>query len=82
MTDTVKRIMEDNRPIYGLSFEDDVKNGGFFVGPHDHEMEKIIPYEEYGDMAPVTWFAVYRGGEIFVRVPARMVVVHYVTQQR
>lgn len=39
--------------------------------------EKIVAYAENGQMAPVPFFAVYRDGQIYARVPAHMVEVRY-----
>jgi len=63
-------IMEDDRPIRGIWFEDGGEyntKGGF----------TIRPYQENGEMAPVVWFAVYKGDFLHTRVPGRMVGVTY-----
>ncbi len=57
-------IIEDKREIHAIWFEDG----------DGYSKRKIIPYQEYGDMAMVTWFAVYsldsRSDEIERRVNA------------
>jgi len=80
----MRTIMEDNRPIDYISSED--ANSIFYrvgfcgiSGGPPARVTVIEPYEENGEMAKVTWFAV-RGlnyNEIIARVPARLVQVVY-----
>lgn len=55
--------MEDGRPISGLRTASRYVTG-----------DEIVPYEERGEMAYVTWFAIYRNFQIVSRVNARHVV--------
>lgn len=72
MMATIHRIIDDARPIRAVF-------GGqnnFCVGFNG--VTKIEPYEESGQMAPVTWLAVYKGDELIFRIfPAPDTVVYY-----
>lgn len=61
----IETIFEDTRPIKSLYWPDDqnvtVGKGG---------VEQIIPYQEMGQMAGVTWFVVYEKGAITYRINA------------
>ena len=65
MTEKVKSIFEDDRPIQILVWpgpgEQHIKTGSDGV-------EKIIPYYEAGQMADVVWLAVYRNGTLAQRI--------------
>jgi hypothetical protein len=56
-------MMNDNRPIKKIWWPDEsymeVGHGG---------IEKIVAYPEGGDMGYVTWFAVYRDGNLDQRL--------------
>jgi hypothetical protein len=58
-----KIIIEDKRPIKKLFFGDPEET--LVAGKYG--IEKIVPYHENGEMAPVVWFAVYKNGEILSR---------------
>ena len=62
---TIATIMVDPRQILTLSTHGE---GGHLWCVGDAGVEKIVPYQEVGQMAHVTWFAVYVGGEIRHRV--------------
>ena len=70
----IKTIMQEGRPIAALWYEDGegVKVGVGWV-------TKIKPYLEPGEMANVTWFAVYRNnGFIHQRInSSKIAVVQY-----
>lgn len=63
----MNRIIDDDRPIKSIIFEDDsvfqVDIGG---------IDSIVAYEE-NDM--VTWFLIYKSGEVTQRVSGRYVAV-------
>ena len=61
----MEKICEDNSTIKTLIFPDD---SGVYVGQGN--VDEIIAYQETGDMAFVTWFAVSGGGKIISRVNA------------
>ena len=61
----MEKICKDNSTIKALIFPDD---SGVYVGKAD--VDKIIAYQETGDMAFVTWFAVSGSGKIISRVNA------------
>ena len=67
-------IMQDRRPIDYISGEDGCS---VFYRVGHQGITSIRPYSENGEMAPVTWFAVYAGDTIRVRVPARFTEVVY-----
>ena len=61
-------IRNDGRPIGRL-----VLNNHFYtIG--ERGVEKIIPYEEYGEMAPVTWYQIWVEGRMEARVNGKYVV--------
>lgn len=60
----VEKIHDDSRPIVSAwSVSGDV---GATVGRGG--ITAIVPYEEFGDMAPVTWLAVYCGDAVWKRL--------------
>ena len=70
--DEIKKIFEDEREIKGI-YSDEGREG-WTVGK---TVTKIIPYQENGEMAPITWLAVYKNENIIVRIAARGVQIHY-----
>lgn len=74
----MKRIIDDVRRIKAI-----YHNGpgwGYVCGSDKSEHEScddIEPYEENGEMAPQTWFAIYKGGAIWRRVSGKDVTVEY-----
>lgn len=67
----ITRILQDKRPIKGIYWE------GWSAEVGDRGVTKIVPYEETGEMAMVTWFAIYAGDEIFMRYSAKNCLVKY-----
>jgi hypothetical protein len=68
-----QKMINDQRPIKALYYLDD---SSFTVGVSG--IEKIEPYEENGEQAPVTWFEIWRNGAVSERVNAKYVsVVQY-----
>lgn len=68
------RIIDDPRPITRLFQANDA---GWHVGGACGTT-KIVAYEEYGQMAPVTWFEIWKGDVIVSRVNGASVeVVRY-----
>lgn len=63
-------IMMDKRPITGawsLIFgNDDEEPTGATVGHNG--VSKIEPYEENGEMSPVVWLRVWKGGHLHARL--------------
>lgn len=58
------RIIDDVREISSIF------DGPWSARVGEAGVTSIIPYEENGEMAAVTWFAVYRGNNIWLRVRA------------
>lgn len=67
-------MLHDERPIFSVSFHG-ADGGTFTVGRAN--VERIAAYAENGQMAPVPWIAVYKNGEIWLRIPAEQVQVEY-----
>jgi len=63
----IPRIFEDERPIKSILWSGP-EEAHYRVGVGG--VEKIEAYQESGDMAYVTWFAVWINGEIANRVNA------------
>lgn len=73
----IQLIQMDQRPILGIYYPGE-DGGGWTTTPgYSFSCDKIVAYGENGQMAPVPFYAVYRGGEIIARVPAQMVEVQY-----
>lgn len=70
----MSKLSEDRRPIESIWYDDE-EHGNFWVGRLG--VTRIEPYDEYGEMAPVPWLAVYKGDFLMARVPARKVTVVY-----
>lgn len=66
------KIVEDNREIESIVLESPYS---FSVG--EGGIESIKPYQENGEMAAITWFAVYAADKIIARVSSRYVVAVY-----
>jgi len=83
----IERTINDNRRIKALYYN----SHDLFTGYVCTEQNKptclqldmfeicdlIEPYEENGEMAPQTWFAIYKGGAIWRRVSGKDVTVEY-----
>lgn len=75
MADRIPTIMQDDRPIQALYFND-AEGSALRLGTGT--VKAFRPYEENGEMAPVTWIAVIDfSDKITRRVPARMVEIEY-----
>ncbi|MHC4509534.1 MAG: hypothetical protein ACYTAO_11340 [Planctomycetota bacterium] len=61
----IEKINDDPRPIES-AWSDAPDEVGATVGHQG--VTAITPYEEFGEMAPVTWLAVYRGDELWKRL--------------
>ena len=72
----MKTIMEDERAILSIFFED---SGEYKTGRNG--VEKIEAYREGGEMGNVTWFAVIVDGAVKYRVPSRFVMVQYYPEE-
>ena len=57
------RIIEDDRPIRSIWTGTD-----WYYATEGEDITKIEPYEESGEMAPVLWFAIYRGDFLWARI--------------
>ena len=57
------KTIDDKRPIKRIHFPD-----GGSIGVNRQCIEKIEPYHENGQMAPILWFAIYKKGKIFQRL--------------
>jgi len=68
-------IRDDGRAIKSIGSAPWPADWGWLVGYQG--VTKIEPYPESGQMAEVTWFAVYVGDEIRYRVPAATFIVKY-----
>lgn len=73
---TQTRIYDDMREIESVYFPGDDASG-FNTSVKAHEVEKIVAYNEVGPHGAMPFYAVYRNGEVFVRIPAYMVFVYY-----
>ncbi len=65
------KIIDDPRPIravwFGSRGQDD-EEGAKLGFPQRHPVTKIEPYEENGQMAPVTWLRIWKGETVVARV--------------
>jgi hypothetical protein len=71
----ILEIRNDDRKIHSIESCDHPDFFHFEVGHPG--VTSIEPYTENGEMAPVTWFAVYSDDLIVYRIPARVCMVHY-----
>jgi hypothetical protein len=69
---SVPSIMQDKRTIYTVA-----AHWGWYARLYRDGVTAIIPYEERGEMAAVTWLAVYVGAEIRHRIPAHLCRIEY-----
>ena len=60
----IKKIWDDERTIESIWFLDE---SCYSI---EHGIEKIVPYQEDGQMSPVVWFAVYKKGKVIYRANA------------
>jgi hypothetical protein len=65
----IKQIYDDNRSISHIVFEDE----SVLSVSEQSGVEKIVPYNENGEMAPIVWFAIYAKGEIVQRVNSKYI---------
>lgn len=72
----VPLIFDETQPVFGLWYQE---GGGYRVG--ENKVTKIVAYKEHGQMEFVPFFAVYRGEELFRRIPAYMVIADYQTPE-
>ena len=68
------KITEDPRPIEAL-YWNDVDGNSLRIGRKG--VTKIEAYGESGMHCDLPWLAVFKGDEIFSRVPAYQVEIHY-----
>lgn len=74
MTD-IKRIHQDERPIVQIHKAGDYQTSDFKVG--EWGVTKIVPYQESAEYTLLTFLAVYKGEEIFARLPATDLIIFY-----
>lgn len=70
----MSELSEDKRAIACITYDDE-DGSAWYVGQGG--VTRIEPYDEYGEMAPVPWLAVYKAEFVLARVPARKVTVVY-----
>jgi hypothetical protein len=70
------RICDDDREIESVYYSGE-DAGGWSTVQKGHLCEKIIAYNEPGPNGPMPFYAVYRNGEVYCRIPAYMVYVYY-----
>lgn len=68
-------IMQDKRQI--MAVVELGVNEPFTYRIGTWEVTNIVPYEENGHMAAITWIAVERNGEIYTRFPADKAMIFY-----
>ncbi len=78
MEDQRTELTKDERPIQCIAWDDN-NESHWRVGKDG--ITKIEAYTEHGEMSMVLWLAVYAGGNIIARVPARQVMVIYETME-
>jgi len=76
---TIDQILQDTRPVRMIVWFNDESTevGGKAAAHDDRVVTSIMPYYENGEMAGITWFAIYAGDELVGRVPANQVAVYY-----
>jgi hypothetical protein len=67
----IQLIEEDDREISKI-FKD-----WFMITVGENGVTKIIPYHEYGQMAYVTWFAIYKGDFLWTRIDSAGLGIEY-----
>jgi hypothetical protein len=70
MSDLSRQLFEGRDDIGSIHLPDD---SSYYVGQGN--VEKIVVSMEYGQMAAVPWFKIYRGGEVDQLVNAALVSV-------
>ena len=65
-------IIEDKRPIQSIWYENDTH---YKVG--QSVVTKIESYGEVGEYASQPWLKVFKGEEIYTRIPAKHVAIVY-----
>ena len=70
------RMIDDERKISGVFYNNGEE--GWWIGK-DKKITKILVYEEAGNGAMVPWIAVYHADEIYTRVAAADLHIHYFT---
>ena len=77
----VPTILDDTRKIESIWLEEGCDGpNGYWIGASQtsgYRCDEIRVYAENGQCAPVPFFAVYRDGQIYARVPAHLVEVRY-----
>ncbi|KKN04352.1 hypothetical protein LCGC14_1098310 [marine sediment metagenome] len=68
------RIIDDKRLIERAWSAAPHEVGATVGWPLDDPVTKIEPYEENGEMAPVTWLRVWKGGHLVLRLNASLMV--------
>ncbi len=61
-------IIKDNRRIMSAWSSEGQHPGATVGSPPHNPVTKIEPYHENGQMAPVTWLAVWEGDQIVARL--------------
>ena len=64
----ILKTYEDPRPIKRIIWPGDNEPS---ATTGENGIEKIIPYHENGEMAPIVWLAIYCNGEITQRVNSK-----------
>ena len=78
----VPKLIDDPRPIHWAESASSRCQGELGAAVGGDGVTRIVPYEENGQMAPVTWLAVYKGDEIVARLnAAEMAKIQYVEVQ-
>jgi len=70
----METIIEDQREIGGVYFDDE-EGSRFQVG--ENGVTSIKAYGENAEYCLVPWLAIYRGEEIWQRLPAGRVRIYY-----
>ncbi len=76
----IKKIIDDTRlilQIYNCIPYPENEDNGFWFRVGSHHVTKIVAYQEAGEMAHVTWFAIYKDLQIVCRVPASACIIQY-----
>lgn len=70
------KIMDEDSEIESVTYADLDVSSWSVSRPHQ-QVDKIIAYEENGPSGKIPYYAVYRHGEVYCRIPAHMVTVSY-----
>jgi hypothetical protein len=68
---SIPTIIEDTREIKTI-FKD-----WFLIKVGENGVTKIVPYLEYGQMAMITWLAIYRGDFLWTRIDSTGLGIDY-----